>query len=303
MADTTSLSSFPNNIDTFDRVSDLSVQQGTFAKAKTYKSYIDAENYSQAEQYLKSNPDLARCAVNAGMYNKHSDAIVALEEKALEDREYTKDGLTTMNDRLDTVHSEFSKPSENTDKNTVLLNTLINGTPKYSSKIKGESDILINCNSDKELVISLKKYPVNENVNYYSEAGYNYNGKNVYQINYKPVLNKGWNEIEINLISNMSAPPDDYYNMKIINVSGFINVSKVAQLPSPYSSQKYAPEIGYPLNSSVTDMYWTNGLTIPEGLGISKYPTIYINNNIENIDYSAERTFSADIIVNFIIDN
>ncbi|MCI8306721.1 MAG: hypothetical protein HFH14_01605 [Lachnospiraceae bacterium] len=79
MSDTTKLSSFPDRVDTFERVSDLSVQEGTFEKSKIYKGYIDSENYSQAEQYLKDNEDLARCAVNAGMFNKHSDALTALE--------------------------------------------------------------------------------------------------------------------------------------------------------------------------------------------------------------------------------
>lgn len=95
MADTTSLSSFPNKIDTFERISDLSIQQGTFEKAKTYKNFIDDKNYSGAEQYLKSNPDLARCAVNASLFNKHSDALTALENESLREEILITTGTTT----------------------------------------------------------------------------------------------------------------------------------------------------------------------------------------------------------------
>lgn len=238
MADTTSLSSFPNNIDTFDRVSDLSVQQGTFAKAKTYKSYIDAENYSQAEQYLKSNPDLAGCAVNAGMYNKHSDAIVALEEKALEDREYTINGLTIMNDRLDTVHSEFSTDSSET--NTVLLNTIINSSKKDSRKIKGDSYISVGCNSKNDLTLSFSKngdIPIDEDKYIGKIHTYNSNGDKIQYDLYQRsfcVLNKtyftdyfedNFNKIFIpntNWVGSNGLSTDLRYHRKFVSIEGSI---------------------------------------------------------------------------------
>lgn len=47
--------------------------------AKSAKSYINSGNYTAAENYLKNNPDLKQCAISAEIVNKHSDAIVAIE--------------------------------------------------------------------------------------------------------------------------------------------------------------------------------------------------------------------------------
>lgn len=86
MNNTTNLSSFPTSIDTFERMSDISGkpiadgEQSTLEKSKIYKEIIEAGNYEDAEKYLKENEDLAKCAINASMINKHSDAIVAVEE-------------------------------------------------------------------------------------------------------------------------------------------------------------------------------------------------------------------------------
>lgn len=115
MADTTSLSSFPNNIDTFDRVSDISEQQGTLEKSQKYKKKIDDGKYADAEKYLRDNEDLAQCAINASMFNKHSDAIVALEEKAIVDRQFAEsvssasaNGLIGVNNKIDTVQQNLN---------------------------------------------------------------------------------------------------------------------------------------------------------------------------------------------------
>lgn len=77
-----SLSTFPSAIDTFKRYSDLDA--ATLKKAETYKGYIEAGDYTTAEQYLndEDNEDLASCGIGADIINKHSDAIVALEEES-----------------------------------------------------------------------------------------------------------------------------------------------------------------------------------------------------------------------------
>lgn len=77
MADAT-LSTYPATIDSFNRISDLD-KDSTMIKARQYKSYINAGNYTGAENYLKNNPDLKQCAISAEIVNKHSDAIVAIE--------------------------------------------------------------------------------------------------------------------------------------------------------------------------------------------------------------------------------
>lgn len=77
MADAT-LSTYPTTVDTFNRISDLD-KDSTMIKARQYKSYINADNYIAAENYLKNNPDLKQCAISAEIVNKHSDAIVAIE--------------------------------------------------------------------------------------------------------------------------------------------------------------------------------------------------------------------------------
>ena len=77
MADA-SLSTYPTTIDSFNRISDLD-KDSTMIKARQYKSYINAGNYTGAENYLKNNPDLKQCAISAEIVNKHSDAIVAIE--------------------------------------------------------------------------------------------------------------------------------------------------------------------------------------------------------------------------------
>ena len=77
MADAT-LSTYPTTIDSFNRISDLD-KDSTMIKARQYKSYINAGNYTGAENYLKNNPDLKQCAISAEIVNKHSDAIVAIE--------------------------------------------------------------------------------------------------------------------------------------------------------------------------------------------------------------------------------
>lgn len=80
MSNTASLSSFPAKIDNFSRVSDLDTQ--TLYAAHMYKQHINNGEYDAAKALLDSDTDLQKCAVNAEIINKHSDAIVALEKQS-----------------------------------------------------------------------------------------------------------------------------------------------------------------------------------------------------------------------------
>ena len=91
MADAT-LSTYPTTIDSFNRISDLD-KDSTMIKARQYKSYINAGNYIAAENYLKNNPDLKQCAISAEIVNKHSDAIVAIENDI---NNYVKSGISSL---------------------------------------------------------------------------------------------------------------------------------------------------------------------------------------------------------------
>ena len=91
MADAT-LSTYPTTIDSFNRISDLD-KDSTMIKARQYKSYINAGNYTGAENYLKNNPDLKQCSISAEIVNKHSDAIVAIENDI---NNYVKSGISSL---------------------------------------------------------------------------------------------------------------------------------------------------------------------------------------------------------------
>lgn len=78
MADA-SLSTYPTSVDTFNRISDL--DENTLKKSNQYKKLVNAGNYAGAKAYLndEGNTDLKQCAISAEIVNKHSDAIVAIE--------------------------------------------------------------------------------------------------------------------------------------------------------------------------------------------------------------------------------
>lgn len=74
-----SLSNYPTSVDTFDRISDL--DENTLKKSNQYKKLVNVGNYAGAKAYLNDveNADLKQCAISAEIVNKHSDAIVAIE--------------------------------------------------------------------------------------------------------------------------------------------------------------------------------------------------------------------------------
>ena len=179
MNNTINLSSFPTSIDTFERMSDISGkpiadgEQSTLEKSKIYKEIIEAGNYEDAEKYLKENEDLAKCAINASMVNKHSDAIVAIEENVIKNKEtlaQMNEGLTYLNNKTESIHSKLIE--NNSTSNSVYLNTILNNSIKSSLKIKGDKYVSVSCNQD-DLNISLKKQYINEGKILYLNEYYN----------------------------------------------------------------------------------------------------------------------------------
>lgn len=103
MADA-SLSSYPTAVDNFDRISDLD-KDSTMIKAVQYKSYINSGNYTAAENYLKNNPDLKQCAISAEIVNKHSDAIVAIENDI---KDNVKSNINTLTQNQKDIKKNIS---------------------------------------------------------------------------------------------------------------------------------------------------------------------------------------------------
>ena len=99
-----SLSSYPTAVDNFDRISDLD-KDSTMIKAVQYKSYINSGNYTAAENYLKNNPDLKQCAISAEIFNKHSDAIVAIENDI---KDNVKSNINTLTQNQNNIKKNIS---------------------------------------------------------------------------------------------------------------------------------------------------------------------------------------------------
>ena len=97
-----SLSSYPTAVDNFDRISDLD-KDSTMIKAVQYKSYINSGNYTAAENYLKNNPDLKQCAISAEIVNKHSDAIVAIENDI---KDNVKSNINTLTQNQNNIKTK-----------------------------------------------------------------------------------------------------------------------------------------------------------------------------------------------------
>ena len=74
-------------------------------KAVQYKSYINSGNYTAAENYLKNNPDLKQCAISAEIVNKHSDAIVAIENDI---KDNVKSNINTLTQNQNNIKKNIS---------------------------------------------------------------------------------------------------------------------------------------------------------------------------------------------------
>ena len=118
------LSTSPTTIDSFNRISDLD-KDSTMIKARQYKSYINAGNYTGAENYLKNNPDLKQCAISAEIVNKHSDAIVAIENdinnNVKSDISDIKIKQDNIDNKVDSVSSKLGYKVSDGSKNQILL--------------------------------------------------------------------------------------------------------------------------------------------------------------------------------------
>lgn len=305
MADTTRLTSFPNKVDTFERVSDLSAQQGTFAKSNHYKSLIDSGKYNEAEQYLRDNEDLARCAVNASMHNKHSDALVALEENVLSMDNKIDNGLTSTNNKLDAIQSKFYPNT--TETNSVLLNTTVNGNTKSSAKIKGDSYISVGC-AQNNMNLSLKYSSLARDfADFYSPSTYvstygkykdGVRNKKLYTQRFIIRINSNSDgtyseDIDFGDIIQKSDPENiPVEKIDIVDITGYIATSRYRDFP----------EYCYPLNSAKCRMYWSNGFAAHDSYGSnSNYnPTIHIETDELT---SVTSDIKVDMVVKFIFND
>ncbi|GEM_PF-3584531 len=303
MNNTTNLSSFPTSIDTFERMSDISGkpiadgEQSTLEKSKIYKEIIEAGNYEDAEKYLKENEDLAKCAINASMVNKHSDAIVAIEENVIKNKEtlaQMNEGLTYLNNKTESIHSKLIE--NNSTSNSVYLNTILNNSIKSSLKIKGDKYVSVSCNQD-DLNISLKKQYINEGkILYLNEY---YNEHQIFELLMQQNItlsdagnNTASGQANIELNSSAYDLSIDSTTIKIIDVSGYIETP--GYLNTPYTC--------YPLNvSNKVEMYWSNSISrnspeVPNG----QNPRIYLNINNIFIPPNSPKIIQAYLIIKFI---
>ena len=76
-------SSFPDDIDQFDRFTDLNLD--TLDYAKQYNAYITKGNFSGAAQILIDHPELKPSLINAENLNRIIDAIKCIETYYVED--------------------------------------------------------------------------------------------------------------------------------------------------------------------------------------------------------------------------
>lgn len=163
-----SLSNYPTSVDTFDRISDLD-KDSTMIKARQYKSYINAGNYTAAENYLKNNSDLKQCAISAEIVNKHSDAIVAIENDINNNVKSNISDIKIKQDDIDSKVNSISsklgyKVSDGNEENQILL--AIN-----ENTLNLKSDGRINIKSSDSDTINFKyNIPTFPNITYNAQA-------------------------------------------------------------------------------------------------------------------------------------
>ena len=99
-----SLSTYPTSVDTFNRISDL--DENTLKKSNQYKKLVNAGNYAGAKAYLNDveNADLKQCAISADIVNKHSDAIVAIENDI---NENVKGDINDINQSVNDIENKL----------------------------------------------------------------------------------------------------------------------------------------------------------------------------------------------------
>lgn len=161
------LSTYPTTVDTFNRISDLD-KDSTMIKARQYKSYINAGNYTGAENYLKNNPDLKQCAISAEIVNKHSDAIVAIENdinnNVKSDISDVKIKQNDIDSKVDSTSSKLGYKVSDGNENQILL--AIN-----ENTLNLKSDGRINIKSSNSDTINFKyNIPTFPNITYNTQA-------------------------------------------------------------------------------------------------------------------------------------
>lgn len=278
MNNTTNLSNFPTSIDTFERMSDISCtpiadgEQSTLEKSKIYKEIIEAGNYEDAEKYLKENKDLAKCAINATMVNKHSDAIVALEE--------------TVNDNNRTLVNKIDSIEKTVNDNKQTLDRI------DSIHIKGGTHISVS-NEQNNIIISHKRENICSNKLLYSD--YAYQGHQVFAViveqDIAVVSGAGSAGIEFDhVFGGTTVNP---YLIDIIGIDGFISTPRFN--PHPYYA---VPKTCYPLNSSNVDIHWSNSINIGDSV-IPDGQKAEIHIDLKDISPSIS-TATANLLVKFI---
>lgn len=174
MADAT-LSTYPTSVDTFGRISDL--DENTLKKSNQYKKLVNAGNYAGAKAYLNDveNADLKQCAINAEIVNKHSDAIVAIENDIKGNVKSNINNLAqSQNDIVKNVSDIENKLGYNISNATDEVSLTINKKTPISIKGSGKTTVYDYNNSGNNITINtpyfmcenLKNDPVSIDVGY-----------------------------------------------------------------------------------------------------------------------------------------
>lgn len=151
MADA-SLSTYPTSVDTFNRISDL--DENTLKKSNQYKKLVNAGNYAGAKAYLndEGNSDLKQCAINAEIVNKHSDAIVAIENDI---NDNVKSNINDINQSVNDIENKLGYKIDNVADGVSL--TINNKTP-ILIKGSGKTTVYDYNNSGNSIIINTSKF-------------------------------------------------------------------------------------------------------------------------------------------------
>lgn len=178
MADA-SLSTYPTSVDTFSRISDL--DENTLKKSNQYKKLVNAGNYAGAKAYLndEGNTDLKQCAISAEIVNKHSDAIVAIENDI---NDNVKSDISNIVERVGNNEQSYGKKisdienklgyniSNATDGVSLTINKKTSISIKGSGKTKvydyNNSGNNITINTPEFICENLKNDPTSIDINY-----------------------------------------------------------------------------------------------------------------------------------------
>ena len=162
MADAT-LSNYPTSVDTFNRISDL--DENTLKKSNQYKKLVNVGNYAGAKAYLNDvgNADLKQCAISADIVNKHSDAIVAIENDI---NENVKSNINDINQNINDIESKLGYNISNATDGVSLT---INKKTPISIKGSGKTKVYGYNNSGNNITINTPEFiyePVSAEVKY-----------------------------------------------------------------------------------------------------------------------------------------